>query len=95
MCKEPCSIQKPECDHRVPLQEGGGNQRNSWDLLCRPCHAIKTGDEAFRGKAHPGRIMEALSRGLPASKRVDEASLAFGIKNGNAANVLKLAQGVF
>ena len=32
-----------------------------------------------------GRIHEMLSRGLPASKRVDEASIAFGVKTGSLA----------
>ena len=33
-----------------------------------------------------GRIHEALSRGLPASKRVDEESIAFGVKTGSLAS---------
>ena len=32
-----------------------------------------------------GRIHEALSRGLPASKKVDEESIAFGVKTGSLA----------
>ena len=44
---------KLECEHTVPFQEGGGNQAHSWQLLCRPCHVTRTGDEAFRGSVHP------------------------------------------
>ena len=40
-------------DHRVPLQEGGGNQEANIDLICRSCHQLKTDDEAFRGNVHP------------------------------------------
>ena len=46
-------MQKIECDHTIPLQEGGGNEATHWQLLCRSCHGTKTGDEAFRGYAHP------------------------------------------
>ena len=52
-CKEAFPVGGLECDHTVPLQEGGGNQAGNWQLLCRSCHQTKTGDEAFRGNVHP------------------------------------------
>ena len=52
-CKEPFPAPKLECEHTVPLQEGGGNEATNWQLLCRSCHVIKTSDEAFRGNVHP------------------------------------------
>ena len=40
-------------DHRVPLQEGGGNEETNIDLICRSCHQTNTNIEAFRGNVHP------------------------------------------
>jgi hypothetical protein len=52
-CKEPFPAQKLEMDHRVPLQEGGGNQEANIALICRSCHQLKTNDEAFMGERSP------------------------------------------
>ena len=40
-----------------------------------------------------GRIVEALQRGLPSAKRVEDAGTGVGIKTANAADMLSLAQG--
>ena len=55
-----------------------------------------SGIEAKRvggGGCSYGRLAEALHRGIPASKRVEDAGTAFGIKTGTAADLLKLARG--
>ena len=55
-----------------------------------------SGIEAERiggGGCFYGRIMEALQRGLPSAKRVEEAGTSFAIKTVDAADMLKLAQG--
>ena len=40
-----------------------------------------------------GRVMEALSQGLPAATRAEEAGTAFGIKTADGNDMLKLSQG--
>ena len=57
---------------------------------------LLSGIEAERiggGGCSYGRIVEALQRGLPSAKRVEDAGTGFGIKTANAANVLSLANG--
>jgi hypothetical protein len=57
---------------------------------------LLSGIEAERiggGGCSYGRIVEALQRGLPSAKRVEDAGTGFGIKTANAANLLSLANG--
>lgn len=40
---ERCGASGPlECDHRVPLRDGGTNTRDNLWMLCPPCHGAKT-----------------------------------------------------
>src|SRR6185369_8067700 len=34
-----------DADHRVRLRDGGENRENNLQLLCKPCHRAKTGQE--------------------------------------------------
>lgn len=51
---EACGIHlevgKWECDHLVPIKDGGTNDITNLRVLCRPCHAIKTRQDRNRGK---------------------------------------------
>ena len=38
-------------DHIIPKAEGGGDERENYQGLCKPCDVIKTGKEARRGRA--------------------------------------------
>ena len=49
--------------------------------------------ERLGGSCSYGRIVEALQRGIPAPKRVEEAGTGFGIKTALPADLLKLAKG--
>lgn len=41
-------------DHIIPKAEGGGDERENYQGLCKPCDVIKTAKEARRGrKRHP------------------------------------------
>lgn len=42
-----------ECDHIVPLWEGGTDDEDNLQLLCRPCHKAKTREEAVRKARMP------------------------------------------
>jgi len=37
---------RDQVDHRVPLEQGGGNDDVNLQLLCDDCHKIKTAAEA-------------------------------------------------
>lgn len=37
-------------DHIIPKAEGGGDERDNYQGLCRPCHTAKTAREAARGR---------------------------------------------
>lgn len=37
-------------DHRMPLAEGGTDEDNNIQALCRDCHDIKTASESARGR---------------------------------------------
>lgn len=39
-----------ECDHIVPLSDGGANTTANGQLLCRPCHAKKHANQAREAK---------------------------------------------
>ena len=34
-----------ECDHIIPLEQGGSNSMHNLQTLCRDCHAAKTASE--------------------------------------------------
>jgi hypothetical protein len=74
----------------MPLSANGASFFAELRVLLGGIEAERIGGA---GGCSYGRIFEALSRGLPSAKRVDEAALAFGIKTADAADVLKLAQG--
>lgn len=39
-----------ECDHIIPVTEGGPDNLDNAQLLCKPCHQPKTQAEAARGR---------------------------------------------
>lgn len=39
-----------ECDHIVPVSEGGGEEIENLQAICLECHAQKTADEAARSR---------------------------------------------
>lgn len=56
-----CTTKATEVDHIIPVAEGGTNDRDNLMTVCPECHAIKSKEEANRGKAraaarskHPG-----------------------------------------
>ena len=46
---------KLECDHKVPLSEGGTNDPDNLQILCKPCHIAKTRKESGV-KDHPDSL---------------------------------------
>jgi 5-methylcytosine-specific restriction endonuclease McrA len=54
-------------DHRVQLFRGGKHERANWELLCIPCHAEKTGEEA-KGNAAIRRIEDRIVNGPKPAK---------------------------
>lgn len=53
---------KWECDHRVPLHEGGAHAMENLRVLCRPCHVAETAalrkrmSESRRDAVYGGRL---------------------------------------
>lgn len=46
-----------EVDHKVPLSQGGTNDLANLELLCTPCHAVKSAAEGVTGSGStPGRF---------------------------------------
>lgn len=46
-CGQPFDTKRrPQCDHIVPLRDGGQNRESNLQLICRQCHAAKTLHEA-------------------------------------------------
>lgn len=41
-----------DCDHIVPLTEGGTDTDDNCQSACRPCHLRKTSAEAHRAQGH-------------------------------------------
>lgn len=51
MCLEPYPEYKLECDHTIPLQQGGEDNELNTQTLCIPCHRLKTNSENnYKGK---------------------------------------------
>lgn len=57
--------QRLECDHKIPIQQGGTDALSNLQALCRRCHIAKTRAENggnFRGRpewaAHLDRMKE-------------------------------------
>ncbi len=44
-CAEAFKMQAMELDHITPLHLGGGDDEVNLQMLCKPCHAAKTGLE--------------------------------------------------
>lgn len=42
MCLQPYPETKLECDHIVPLQQGGEDNATNTQTLCITCHRLKT-----------------------------------------------------
>lgn len=40
----------PECDHKVPLSQGGTDDLDNLATICPPCHRQKTHEESLAGK---------------------------------------------
>jgi 5-methylcytosine-specific restriction endonuclease McrA len=57
---------KFQVDHRVQLFRGGKHVPANWELLCIPCHAEKTGEEAT-GNAKIRRIEKRIVEGAEPS----------------------------
>jgi len=38
--------QRPQCDHIIPLRDGGENRESNMQMLCVECHKAKTKAEA-------------------------------------------------
>jgi 5-methylcytosine-specific restriction protein A len=47
-----------ECDHLVPVFDGGGEEIENLQAICAECHAIKTADEAARARGF--RVRKAI-----------------------------------
>ncbi|WIA57814.1 HNH endonuclease signature motif containing protein [Sphingobium sp. WTD-1] len=44
-------------DHIKPLSEGGSGERENYQGICKPCHDVKTAEEAARARgAQPPRL---------------------------------------
>ncbi len=51
MCLQPYPEYKLECDHAIPLQQGGEDNELNTQTLCIPCHRLKTNSENnYKGK---------------------------------------------
>ena len=50
-----CEVEATEVDHIVPVFEGGGNELGNLRSVCPACHAVKTQEEAQRGKVKQSR----------------------------------------
>lgn len=61
-CKRPTMLEDCELDHIAPLHQGGKDNDANLQMLCIPCHAIKTADEN-RGRS------ERSGAGLPDTDR--------------------------
>ena len=77
-----------------PLSANGGSFFAELRVMLGGIEAERIGGA---GGCSYGRIMEALPRGLPSAKRIDEAGLAFGVKMATAStaagdSLLKIAQ---
>ena len=45
MCKQPYPETNLEADHIIPLSQGGEDRAVNMQILCIPCHAVKTKSE--------------------------------------------------
>ena len=48
ICKDVLGELRWQCDHRIPLFEGGGNSPSNLQALCANCHCEKTALENVR-----------------------------------------------
>lgn len=46
-----CTYMATEDDHIIPLAEGGTDDLSNRRAVCRSCHALKSKEEARRGRA--------------------------------------------
>lgn len=46
------SPERDEIDHRIPLEQGGSNDRSNLQPLCKDCHKAKTAREARARSGH-------------------------------------------
>ena len=47
MCQNPYPEYNLECDHILPLHQGGLDNDNNCQTLCIPCHTRKTQEEKY------------------------------------------------
>lgn len=40
------------CDHKVPLAEGGSDDRSNLQTICQGCNKVKTAAESLRGRGY-------------------------------------------
>ncbi|MCM3680248.1 HNH endonuclease [Sphingomonas paucimobilis] len=48
--KPPRFSESTIADHIVPKAEGGGDERENYQGVCKPCHKVKTAAEAARAR---------------------------------------------
>ena len=72
-----------------PLSANGSSFFSELRFLLSGIEAERIGG----GGCSYGRIVEALQRGLPSAKRVEDAGTGFGIKTATADNIISLANG--
>ena len=72
-----------------PLSANGSSLFSELQFLLSGIEAERIGG----GGCSMGRIVEALARGLPPAKRVEDAGTGFGIKTAEPADMLSLAKG--
>ena len=68
LCKETLGDLRWQCDHIVPLWDGGSNDMENLQALCANCHAEKTILEA-RERARRAKLQEETRRLEAAAER--------------------------
>ena len=71
-CREKVSLGEYAIDHIQALDHLGAHSLDNWQLLCKPCHTVKTGNDVkasakgrrLRGEVGNGPRKEIRSRGF-------------------------------
>jgi 5-methylcytosine-specific restriction protein A len=67
-----------ECDHIIPKHKGGTDDPANLQMLCSPCHADKTQQEAAEAQGRQMKVQIGLD-GWPVEKR-DSSFLSKGLE---------------